>query len=313
MTADAHHHAPATTRFGVGLQPDSVAVPTGLSVLHGRSVESFFAAAEKVGRAGQFNLVRCADWLLGAASVAPVAPEGIESTARRLYESLFGAARGWKLARIWNYVPAINEPDRDGLECYRAFSRGRSLAFERKFGPGFRTAIPAASAVGTDAAELTVVFAATKGAPCHLENPLQLPAYEYPAEHGPRPPSFARATVVPRVADGCVDIFISGTAAIRGHATVAPAETLPQLVCTLENLREISAACGIGSDLARGRAEARHIKVYLRYAADLPEVRAVLERELLKPEDNVSYLRSDICRRELNVEIEATLFGAANG
>lgn len=310
MTAEAPHHAPATTRLGVGLNPAEGIVSTGLPVLHGLPVESFFGDATGIGQAGPFRLSRTADWLLGVASVAPVAGEGFEPTAWRLYESLFAAVRGWKLARIWNYVPAINEPDVDGLERYRAFSRGRSLAFEREFGPGFRAAIPAASAVGTDGTALTVVFAAASRAVRHVENPLQLPAYEYPPEHGPRPPSFARATVVPATNDRA-DVFISGTAAIRGHATVAPDATLPQLACTLENLREISAACGIGTDLAHGRAEARHFKVYLRHAADLPAARAVLERELLKPEDNVSYLRSDICRRELNVEIEATLLGAA--
>ena len=271
----------------------------------------FFEGTTPVGQAGMFRLSCVSGWLLGVASAARVAEAGIESTAWRLYQSLFVAARGWNLARIWNYVPAINEADAGGLERYRAFSRGRSLAFESEFGPGFHAAIPAASAVGTDAPELTVAFVATRGTPRHVENPLQLPAYEYPPEHGPRPPSFARATVVPRESAGRVDVFVSGTAAIRGHATVAPDATLPQLACTLENLREISVACGIGSDLARGRAEARHFKVYLRHAADLPTVRAVLERELLAPTDAVSYLRSDICRRELNVEIEATLLGAA--
>jgi chorismate lyase / 3-hydroxybenzoate synthase len=137
-----------------------------------------------------------------------------------------------------------------------------------------------------------------------------VPAYSYPPEHGPRPPSFARATVVPREVAGRADVFISGTAAIRGHATVAPDATLPQLACTLENLREIAAACGIGPDLARGRARARHFKIYLRRAGDLVAVQPVLERELLLPTDTAIYLRSDICRRELNVEIEATLLGA---
>lgn len=310
MTAAAHHHAPATTRFGVGLNPAEEIVPTGLPVLQGRSVEAFFDGVAAVDRAGLFRLSRGTEWLLGAARVVPAAGTSIEATARLIYEALFAAARGWRLARIWNYVPAINEPDVGGLERYRAFSRGRSLAFEREFGPGFWTAIPAASAVGTDAAELTVVFAATTRAPRHVENPRQVPAYEYPPEHGPRPPSFARATVVPAAA-GRADVFVSGTAAIRGHTTVAPGETLPQLACTLENLREISSACGIGPDLARGRAGVRHFKIYLRHAADLPAVRALLEREWLEPADRASYLRSDICRRELNVEIEATLLGAA--
>jgi enamine deaminase RidA (YjgF/YER057c/UK114 family) len=145
-----------------------------------------------------------------------------------------------------------------------------------------------------------------------VENPRQVPAYDYPSEHGPRPPCFARATMVSG-ANGRGDVFISGTSSIRGHASIAPGETAAQVACTLENLREISVACGCGPDLARGRVVERHFKVYLRHAADWAAVKAALEGTLLAPADTVSYLRADVCRRELNVEIEATLMGAAIG
>lgn len=293
--------------FQVELAPGDGPVPTGLPCLAGPTGERLFAAPTAAGRAGHFALTRSGPWLLGAARIDPCGD--IEQATHRLYDSLLAAARGLRLARIWNYVPAINAPERDGLETYRAFCRGRSLAFETAFGREFREVIPAASAVGTDAAELTVVFAATSGALRHFENPRQVPAYEYPPEYGPRPPSFARATVVPDTTAGSV-VFISGTAAIRGHASVAPGAVVQQLDCTVENLREISAACGLGPDLAAGKCRERHFKVYLRRAADFAVVRAGLEQALVTPADRVSYLRSDICRRELDVEIEATLLGA---
>ena len=309
-----HDLSPAAaerSRLGVVLVATGGACfSTGLPVLDGLAVERVFPAAEPAGMAGPFMLSRAEGWLLGAATV----PTGgiIELATRELYTALFAVTRGMHLARVWNYVPAINAPEACGLERYRAFSRGRSLAFEAEFGRDFQRFVPAASAVGTDAAKLVVIFAATHRRLRHVENPRQLPAYEYPVEHGPRPPSFARATVVPGV-DGRHDVFISGTAAIRGHATLAPGETLPQLASTLENLREISVACGLGADLARGRAAVRHFKVYLRDAADLGAVRSLLDRELFGPGDQVSYLRSDICRRELTIEIEATLIGAEAG
>jgi hypothetical protein len=293
--------------FGIKCAPGR-GFATGQPVLDGSPFETVFQALDLSAQAGVFSLFRSGEWRFGVASV-PVA-RGVELATRELYAELFAAARGLSLARVWNSVPAINASDAGGLEVYRAFSRGRSLAFETEFGPDFRRAVPAASAVGTDADERTVVFAATAHAPRYVENPRQVPAYEYPPEHGPRPPTFARASVVP-ADDGRVDVFISGTSSIIGHATVAPATTLPQLACTLENLREISTACEIGPDLARGRAAARHFKVYLRDVRDLVTVKTMLARELLTPADQVSYLRSDICRRELNVEIEATLLGAA--
>ena len=277
----------------------------GLPVLAGDAVENLFRAVQPAGRNGALTLFRAEHWLLGAATVPLIT--GLEDAAHQLYGNIFQATRGRHLARIWNYVPAINEPGPGGMENYRFFCRGRSLAFEEHFGRGFNARLPAASAVGSKSAGLTVVFAACDTPPRHVENPLQTPAYAYPGEHGPRPPSFARATVVPGLDHATV--FISGTAAIRGHVTVAPDSTRDQLACTLENLHELSRACGLRSDLDQGGGPRRHFKVYVRHAADQPLVAAMLEGRLLVKTDRVSYLQAEICRAPLLVEIEATLFG----
>lgn len=284
---------------------ESGLIDAGSPVLAGETIEDLFAEARPAGRLGTLALHQAGEWLLGAATVPLSA--GLEATAHRLYSDLLQATRGLHLARIWNYVPAINEPGPGGLENYRIFCRARSQAFEQHHGAGFEPLLPAASAVGTKSADLTVAFAASPVRPRHVENPLQVSAYDYPEDYGPRAPSFARATVVPGPAHDTV--FISGTAAIRGHATIAPQHLPSQLACTLENLREISTACGHGADLARGRAATRHFKVYLRHAADQPEIAACLQEALLTPSDRVSYLLADICRAELLVEIEATLIG----
>jgi chorismate lyase/3-hydroxybenzoate synthase len=275
----------------------------GLPVLAGDATERLFPAAQPAGRHGPFALFQHGDWLIGAAS-APCAG-ALGDHTRSLYRVLLAAAGPRHLTRIWNYVPAINALDASGEENYHTFCRGRSLAFEEWFGPGFTSRVPAASAVGTRSDRLTIVFAATTTPPRHVENPLQLPAYDYPAAYGPRAPSFARATLVP----GCRHpvTFISGTAAIRGHATVAPACTARQLDCLIENLREIGRACGLGSGLSAGPDGSRHFKVYLRHAADLAATAASLGAALLQPGDIVTYLEADICRAALNVEIEATL------
>ena len=65
-----------------------------------------------------------------------------------------------ELLHCWNFVPAINDEGPGGLEHYRAFCQGRSLAFEESYGRGFTTLVPAASAVGCGPAALTVAFAA---------------------------------------------------------------------------------------------------------------------------------------------------------
>ncbi len=293
---------PLTISLGASAVP---ALEPGLPVLAGPTEESLFPEAQWAGPSGLLQLFRAGAWHVGGASV-PIA-HGLEQATREVYTALFAATRGLHLARIWHYIPAINEAGPGGLENYRAFCRGRSLAFEGHHGPAFKGLLPAASAVGARSNALTIVFAATTLTPRHVENPLQIPAYDYPSDYGPRAPSFARATVVAHPASATV--YISGTAAIRGHATVAPHRFQTQLECTLENLRGISQACGLGPDLDRAGQSARHFKVYLRHATDHPAAASALQRHLLRPSDRVSYLRADICRESLLIEIEATLTG----
>ena len=298
---------PASGRLRVtyaGAEPGGgVAVTLPVRWLAGAGEHALFAGAAAVDAAEGWRLFQSGGVRVGWAAT-PVAPGEIEAATLALYRRMFRACDGRRLYRVWNYVPAINDTA-GGIENYRAFCRGRSLAFEREFGGGFERELSAASAVGAGGDELHVIFAAGTEAGRHVENPEQVPAYCYPAEHGPRSPSFARATVV--CAGGREYAFISGTAAIKGHASVAPGELAAQLECTLDNLRLISRAAGLGEGLRFGGAGERHFKVYLRDASDLAAARAVLERELFEPADRVSYLQAAICRAELKVEIEATV------
>lgn len=271
--------------------------------LGGSAREEIFPGAVPVGTENGLQLYRCGRLLLGHAH-DPFVETQLAQRAQALYARMLKACEGRHLFRIWNYVPRINALT-DGLENYRAFCLGRSLAFEEKFGRNFQVVLPAASAVGSLGDHLDLIFVAGETAPKHFENPAQVPAYHYPIEHGPRAPSFARATVA---RDGNKTmVFISGTAAIRGHETVAPGSLAEQLDCTLDNLRLISGAAGLGDDLAAARAARRFFKIYLRHAADFDAARRRLEETLLRKTDTVIYLQTDICREALNIEIEATI------
>jgi len=295
-------------RFGgsaAGLERDRQppALRVALDPLGGDDHEQLLAAAE----AGEENgccLFRAGDLTAGFAVARP--DLDLEAATGELYQRLFAATAGRHLLRIWNYVPHINR-EQAGLENYRRFCRARAAAFEARFGPAFQPLLPASSAVGAAAGPLAVAFLAGTAPGRHLENPLQVPAFRYPAEHGPRPPSFSRATVAETAA--ATHVFISGTAAIRGHATVAPGDRDAQLACTLENLAAIGETAGIGPTLGAGSAWRRRFKVYLRQRDDFPAVKSRLESGLLRPGDRVAYLQAEICRPELVLEIEATLAG----
>lgn len=271
--------------------------------LAGSRTEELFAHATPVAGLPGVALYRSGTWLLGHVR-EPFVPAELTARSEALYRRLLAATRGRQLYRIWNYVPQINA-EHAGLEHYRAFCAGRSAAFEAEFGNGFQHQLPAASAVGCEGGNIDVIFVAGDAAPQHLENPEQMPAYQYPREYGPRSPSFARATIA---VDGArIWTFISGTSAIKGHQTIASGDFTAQLECTLDNLRVIARTAGLGDDLAATRATRRHFKVYLRHPHDLATAQALLTRGFLQKTDEVTYLHSAICRASLAVEIEATI------
>jgi enamine deaminase RidA (YjgF/YER057c/UK114 family) len=227
--------------------------------------------------------------------------DAVTATARAAYTRLleaFGPARG---LRIWNFVPAINA-ERDGLENYRAFCLGRHEAFLAHYGPGAERYFCAASAVGTQEPRLTVIALGAELPVSQLENPFQCPAYAYPEQYGPRPPSFSRASVA---AGPEPVLYISGTSAVLGSASVAPGELAGQLATTGENLHRMLAqaerALGAEAFASLGAPECR---VYLRRSGDTPAVLAWLEQQPWHDPARSRVVRSDICRSELLVEIE---------
>lgn len=312
--------ASSVSRPAPALSVSFAGAPGGNGSLHvaspwlaGAAREEIFPDAVSVSAPAGLHLYRSGNLLLGHAEV-PFVAEELSARTEALYRRILAATRGRHLVRMWNYVPAINATT-GALENYRAFCAGRARAFEAELGAGFESRLPAASAVGSNARTVSVLFAAAQAAPVHVENPEQIPAYRYPIEHGPRSPSFARATVA---RDGARQlVFVSGTAAIKGHQTIAPGALRGQLDCTLDNLRLISRASGLGDHLGATTARARWFKVYLRHPEDLPTARQQLESTLLRPSDTVTYLHAAICRAALDIEIEVTVehalpVGAAN-
>lgn len=186
------------------------------------------------------------------------------------------------LLRIWNYVRDINRID-DGLERYRAFCAGRYDAFA-KHGYSMRGDLPAASAVGMGGGGVASYFVASREPVASVENPRQVNAWEYPPRYGPRSPSFSRAT------RGAGLVFVSGTASVVGHETVHVGDVAAQLEETLVNL-----------DAVVGAHELLTMKVYVRRAADY----ALIAARLAERPVPAIFLRADLCRADLLVEIEA--------
>lgn len=240
--------------------------------------------------------------LFAHASVPAGRGEGLDRTARALYRELLDLATegGFPhLYRAWNYVPRINE-DEDGLERYRRFCRGRALAFQDQWGAYHGHRLPAATGVGCDGETLTVYLLAGRETPQHHENPRQTSAYRYPPSYGPASPSFARATTAPASLGGA--FLVAGTASVVGHESAHPGDVDAQLVETMRNIEVLLDLCGPDA-VEPSLSDLALLKVYLRRAEDLARVDDALRR--IAPGVPTLYLRADICRRELLLEIEA--------
>lgn len=312
--------SPAPLRVLAAPQPDALMTfefqPAGASplavdcaLLAGPAGESWLAgdvreSAETVGAA----------WAHGEryAMVALAVDEAggdIEAAAACAYERLLVAVRPSDhpyLLRLWNYFAAINRGDGD-QERYRRFCVGRARAVDGMF----NDPPPAATAIGTHAqpGRLQVVALCSRAPALALENPRQTPAWQYPREHGPVAPGFSRGAVLD--ADGPAPrLLVSGTASIVGHVSQHVGDVAEQLRESLRNLDALMAQaaekCGHG--FRPDGCEA--LRVYLRRPEDLASARTVMAASGI-PGDRISYLRGDVCRRELDVELEGVFAPSA--
>lgn len=199
------------------------------------------------------------------------------------------------LVRVWNLIPDINLGSGDA-ERYVRFNQGRVAAFAALGEPlQFPAATCVGGAVGTP---LVVAALASRVKPLVVDNPRQTSPHRYPRQYGPSPPAFSRAMLLPDRQGG--GLYVSGTASIVGHESRhLTIET--QLEETLANVAELTGAAQRISGCDAGAR--RSWRVYLRNAADLARVERTIGGRL-GGADEIVYLRADICRRELMVEVE---------
>ncbi len=215
--------------------------------------------------------------------------------------------------RIWNTVPAINA-QQFGIERYRQFNIGRQRAFDacRRALTG---SVPAACALGSvvpvagdtpPAAPLAIHFIASRTPAEPVENPRQISAYHYPAEYGPRAPTFARAAAWAG-GDARPLLFVSGTASIVGHRTVHRGDVVAQTRETIANLAAVLEQAARQGHGPFALADLSY-RVYVRDAADAAAL-AAIERELRAAagrDVRPLFVHAHVCRDDLLVEIEAS-------
>ncbi|NEP90150.1 MAG: hypothetical protein F6K18_26840 [Okeania sp. SIO2C2] len=208
---------------------DEINLYLKIPILEVISMVHYFSQLGKNYSQQGFNLLQTNSQLMGVSTV-PITSSR-EYVAYKTYLSLLELTQDWNLCRIWNYVPYINDESR-GLENYKSFCKGRSLAFESFYGKDFCVKLPAATGIGIADDTYAIYFIAVKENISNVENPEQISAYKYPPQYGPRSPSFARGTVIKR--NGKRIGYLSGTASIKGHESVGQGNIEKQFEVTYE-------------------------------------------------------------------------------
>ncbi len=226
----------------------------------------------------------------------------LQAASEEAYDRIFRLLDAQKLPhlwRVWNYMADINA-ETHGLERYRQFNVGRQDAF-LAYHRGTRGNVPAACAIGLAGGPLSIAFLAGATPAVPFENPRQVSAYNYPAEYGPRAPTFSRAALV--YPPGQERLFVSGTASIVGYLTVHPGDVAGQCGEAMANVAAVVAEVNRAARSRPFTLDELVYRVYVRRAADFPVIRDTLVP--LVGGADVLYVQADICRADLLLEIEA--------
>jgi hypothetical protein len=217
------------------------------------------------------------------------------------------------LARVWNFIPSILEPLDEFRQRYMVFNAGRFSAYEKKYGgrDRFPIAVATASGVGHQGKDLFVHGLATSQPGKPVENPRQVPSYNYSKKFGFFPPCFSRGTLVNLGGDHRSTLLVGGTASIRGEKTMYEEDLGAQTKETLLNLNALVAAgCKQPYDpdsIQRGKLNHlhrfRHLRVYFR---DSPPTESSVENLLghFPRLESLEIAQADVCRPGLVIEIE---------
>lgn len=228
----------------------------------------------------------------------------LQAASQEAYARIFRLLTAQRLPhlwRAWNYFADING-ESHGLERYRQFNVGRQDAF-LEFSRGASGNVPAACAIGLAGGPLSIAFMAGEQPATAIENPRQISAYDYPADYGPRSPTFSRAVLV--APPGQEILFVSGTASIVGHRTVHVGDAAAQCGEVLANIVAVLDAANRQCQSPPFTPAELAYRVYVRHAADFGRVKDALAARLGAAADIV-FVRADICRADLLLEIEAT-------
>lgn len=239
----------------------------------------------------------------------------------RLLDALLQLGLGFNAVfRQWNYVERIFELgqiDARPRQNYQLFNEARGEYYSKyRTVPGF----PAATGIGADWNGVTIECMAVA---CNhglttvaINNPVQLNAYKYsqevlkgePQADGKQnqPPQFERARLMTN--DQGARLLISGTASIIGQETIGLNDVEAQTRVTITNIARLASESNLKAhypQLKTVPGKYAYLRVYVKNQEDIPVVKAICRDYY--GEVPMAFIKADICRANLLVEIEAEM------
>lgn len=220
------------------------------------------------------------------------------------------------IVRQWNYIERITEYDGD-YQNYQCLNDARTHFYLKD--KKWKTGYPAATGIGTMFGGIIIDFDAVKTKSekelfiTKLDNKLQVPAHVYSQEvllgtedeklKEKTTPKFERGKTL--VYGNSAISYVSGTAAIRGEESLETMDIIRQTTVTMENIDflislENLKEYGVKANL--GKPSYKTLRVYLKNKADLYKVQKYMDEKY--PRIHKCYLKADVCREELLIEIE---------
>jgi hypothetical protein len=219
--------------------------------------------------------------------------------------------------RQWNYIGEIlrvEKVESEVVQNYQVFNEVRNLFYSRyRKVPGY----PAATGIGSSFPGVSIDFYAIQEISdinnVAINNESQHNPYAYGQDvlvgtsilnqKVKQPPQFERSRLIstPRNAT----LFLSGTASIIGQETIGCGDLRKQIQTTIDNIRILGGSSRLGAYIDKERFASKRygvLRVYVKNEEDFIEAKQICNK--LHPNVPIAFVKADVCRDDLLIEIE---------
>lgn len=250
--------------------------------------------------------------------VSATIPDGVDDSYQKMQEALHNiesqlSKHGFTyqdVIRTWIYVGGITHFS-NGVENYEAINLSRKNYYDRIFGAKTLTKYPASTGIGMDNRDIVITVLAYRKRPFEevsaVENMAQTAAWNYPSHLAKISPTFSRAYRID-TPSGTLSL-ISGTASIIGAETVHIGDVQAQVGVTIDNLERVIASSIRQSDIIDPLSTVIQYVCYIKNPGDFEKVRQICNSRLPLSANRL-FVKADVCRDNLLVEIEAVTYEA---